>query len=221
MPDLAFRITGIEPGANGLTPLLHFEMEVTNSPAPEKIQSALVQAQIQIQAPRRKYSDEEKEKLSDLFGAPESWGSTLRPKVWTITQTTVRAFTGTTTARLTLPCTFDLNVMAAKYFYALDGGDVPLLFLFSGSIFYEGPESRLQVAPISWNKECTYLMPVRTWRDLMEHHYPNTAWITLNRDVFERLYAFRRARGLATWDQTVEELLAHLLPTPETAEVPP
>jgi len=129
----------------------------------------------------------------------------------------VRPFTGATTATLTVPCTFDLNVMATKYFYALEGGEIPLLFLFSGTVFYEGPDGNLQVQQISWNKECAYRLPVAVWRELMDHHYPNTAWLSLNREVFERLYAYRRSHGIATWDQTIEQLL----PAMEAAEAIP
>ena len=37
MPDLEFRIAGVDPGARGLTPLLNFQLEITNSPANESI----------------------------------------------------------------------------------------------------------------------------------------------------------------------------------------
>jgi hypothetical protein len=215
MPDLDFKITGIEPSARGLAPLLNFKVEVTNSPATETIHSVILQAQIQIQTAQRRYDAGEKEKLSDLFGAPERWGDTLRAKLWAITQTTVRSFTGSTTALLTVPCTYDLNVVATKYFYALKEGDVPLLFLFSGTIFYEAEDGRLQVQQISWNKECPFRMPVKSWQELMDHHYPNTAWLSLNRDVFEQLYAYRRKHGIPSWDQTIEQLL----PALEDAEV--
>ncbi len=217
MPDLDFKITGIEPGAYGLTPLLSFRLEVTNTPETEIIHTAIVQAQVQLQTPRRPYQPSEKEKLTELFGPPERWKDTLRTKLWAITQTTVRSFSGSTTALLTIPCTFDVNVIATKYFYALDQGDVPLLFLFSGTIFYEAPDGRLQAQQISWNKECTYRMPVKVWQDLMDHHYPNTAWLSLNRDVFERLYAYRRSHGLGTWEQTIEQLI----PVMEDAGVAP
>ncbi len=42
---------------------------------------------------------------------------------------------------------------------------------------------------------------------MMEHHYPNTGWLYMNRDVFDRLYAYKRQYGLATWEQTIERLL--------------
>ena len=215
MPDLHFKVTGLEPAAHGLTPLLNFTVEVTNSPATENIQAVILQAQIQIQSHQRRYDAREKEKLADLFGAPERWKETLRTKLWTLVHTNVRPFSGRTTALLTVPCTFDLNVLATKYFYALDDGEIPLLFLFSGTVFYETGEGRLQVQQISWNKECPFRIPVQAWQELMDHHYPNTAWLPLNRDVFERLYAYRRAHGIPTWEQTIEQLL----PALENAEV--
>ena len=217
MPELDFKVVGIEPGARGLTPLLNFKLEVTNTPETETIHTVTLQAQIQIQAPQRSYTAREKEKLTDLFGAPEQWGQTLRGKLWTHAHTVVRSFSGHTTAQFSVPCSFDLNVMATKYFYALEEGEVPLLFLFSGTIFYEGEEGQLQVQQISWNTECAFRMPVATWRELMDHHYPKTAWVTLHRDVFDRLYAYRRAHGLTTWEETVEALL----PAAETAELAP
>jgi hypothetical protein len=217
VPELEFKIVGVEPAAHGLTPLLNFKLEVANSPATETIQAVILQAQIQIQATQRPYDASEKEKLIDLFGAPQRWGTTLRTKLWTLAHTSVRCFSGSTSAVLTVPCTYDLNVLATKYFYALEGGEVPLLFLFSGTIFYESADHRLQVQQISWNKECTFRLPVKVWHDLMDHHYPNTAWLALNREVFERLYAFRRTHGATSWEQAIEQLLS----AEETAGVAP
>jgi hypothetical protein len=215
MPDLDFKVTGLEPDTRGLAPLLNFQVEITNTPAVEAIHSVLLQAQIQLQVTQRRYSAAEKEKLSELFGAPDRWRDTLRTKIWTIASTCVPAFTGATTATLTIPCTLDLDVAATKYFHGLDDGDIPLLFLFSGTIFYEA-DGHLQVAQISWKKESAWEMPVRVWHELMEHHYPGIGWITLSRENLERLHAYRRANGLATWDRTLEQLL----PANETSEVP-
>jgi len=210
MPDLDFKVTGVLAAALGLTPLFNFQLEVTNPVANESIHSVALQVQIQISAPQRSYTAVEKEKLIDLFGTPERWGQTLGSRLWTIANTTVRGFTGRTIATLPVPSTFDLNIIATKYFYALDAGDVPLLFLFSGTIFYAGADGRLQVQQISWNKESSFRMPVALWRELMDAHYPNTAWLYLHRDVFDRLYAYRRAHGIATWEETLERLLPAL-----------
>jgi hypothetical protein len=207
VPDLDFRVTGVEAAARGLTPLLHFKLEVTNTPATQRVHSAMLQAQIQIETTHRTYNPEEKERLVELFGTPERWGQTLRTRLWAHASTTLRAFTGSTGTILAAPCTYDLNVSATKYFYALAGGDVPLLFLFSGTVFYAAEDGRLHAEQISWEKECAYRMPVRVWQEMMDHHYPNSAWLPLTREVFDRLYAFKRKAGLSTWEQVIERLL--------------
>lgn len=207
MPDLDFKILGVEPAVRGVVPLIQFKVEVTNQSPTETIQNVILQAQIQIQAPQRSYTEKEKEKLNDLFGTPERWGQTLRTRLWTLANTTVRPFTGHTEATLSVPCSFDLNIAATKYFYALEEGDVPLLFLFSGTIFYRADNDRLQVQQISWNKESVYRMPIDTWRELMDYHYPNSAWISFDRAMFDRLHEFKTREGLASWEQVMERLL--------------
>ena len=94
MPDLDFKILGVEPAVRGVVPLIQFKVDVTNQPPTETIQNVILQAQIQIQAPQRSYTEKEKEKLNDLFGTPERWGQTLRTRLWTLASTTVRPFTG-------------------------------------------------------------------------------------------------------------------------------
>jgi len=42
----------------------------------------------------------------------------------------------------------------------------------------------------------------------MDQHYPNSAWIPLERGVFDRLYEYRRRVGVSSWEQTIERLLA-------------
>lgn len=214
MPDLHFRVTGVEAATRGISPLLHFKLEVINMPAEERIHTAMIQAQIQIESARRNYSPGEKRKLVELFGEPERWGQTLRTRLWTLANTTLRSFAGQTEAVLPVACTYDLNVSAAKYFYGLDKGEVPLLFLFSGTVFYAAEDGRLQAQQISWERECSYRMSVDVWRELMEHHYPNSAWLALQRDTFDRLSAFKRDHGLSTWEQVVDRLLPASAPEP-------
>jgi len=193
MPDLDFQVTGVEAAARGLAPLLHFKLEITAGDN-EQIESLILQSQIQIQSAQRDYNPDEKEKLVELFGTPDRWGQTLRNKLWSHSNTTVGQFTGKTTAILPVPCSYDLNILATKYFHALEGGEVPILFLFSGTIFYSAPDGRLQVERVSWD-------------DMMEQHYPNSAWIPLHRATFEEIYAYKRRMGLATWEETIQRLL--------------
>lgn len=207
MPNLSFRVEGAEPVALAAQPLIALKLHVSNVPAGETVHTVNLRTQIQIEAPRRHYSAEEKEQLLDLFGTPERWGKTLRTFLWTHVSTVVTSFTGSTIVELQVPCTFDFNVAATKYFHAVSDGDIPLILLFSGTVFYMGAEGALQVAPISWDKEAHFRLPVQVWREMMELYYPNSAWLALRRDVFERLYHYKVQRSLPTWEDALDNLL--------------
>jgi hypothetical protein len=106
-----------------------------------------------------------------------------------------------------VPCTFDFNVAATKYFAGLSDGVVPLDLLFSGSVFFETPDYGLQITQISWNKEARFRLPIHVWQEMMEHYYPNSAWLCLRRDVFERLARYKSEQGIPTWEQALESIL--------------
>ena len=74
--------------------------------------------------------------MRDLFGEPERWGQTLKTFLWTHVSTIVPAFSGTTEVSLPVPCTFDFNVAATKYFAGLEEGEIPVCVQFSGTVFY-------------------------------------------------------------------------------------
>ena len=206
MPDLSFNVAGAEPEFKGITPLMAFMLDIQNS-TDERIQSVILHAQIRIEPLRRNYSDAEKERLVELFGEPERWGQTVRNMLWTHIDVTVPAFSRKTQAKLHIPVGFDLNVASAKYFYGLEDGEIPLIFLFSGTVFYRDVSGSLLMQRISWEKESQYKMPIERWRQLMETYYPNVSWLYLDKDVFEELYAFKRRNRIPTWDATVSQLL--------------
>jgi hypothetical protein len=128
--------------------------------------------------------------------------------LWTQVNANVSSFKQETTIDLMVPCSFDFNVAATKYFASLQDGDVPLCLLFSGTIFYEGAEGRLQVEQIPWEKEANYRLPISVWRRMMEIYYPNEKWMSLRGDIFQRIAEYKRKRGLNTWEQTFESLLS-------------
>ncbi len=96
-------------------------------------------------------------------------------------------------------CSYDLEIAATSYFHALDEDDIPLLLLFSGTIFTRRqPASALRQVP--WRKEATYRLPVTEWRATMDAFFPNSGWLRLRLDTLEALGAFKTARALPTWD---------------------
>ncbi len=207
MPDLDFRVVGAEILEYAAVPSLRFKLRVENLDG-EPVRSVALNAQVRIAATQRHYEGAEQERLVELFGEPERWGSTLRSLLWTQATLQIPPFSGSTVADLPITCTYDLEVVASKYFLALEDGEVPLEFLFSGTVFYTAEDGRLQTAMISWEKEAEYRMPIRLWQEMMEHYFPGTAWVRLRRDVFDRLYDHKIRGGFPSWESAVESLLA-------------
>lgn len=132
----------------------------------------------------------------------------MRALHWTNVGATIGPFTGATAAELQVPCTFDFDVGATKYFYGLEDGEIPLCLLFSGTVFHGDEHGAPRIAPIPWSKEAQFRLPVEVWRRLMELYYPNCAWLRLRRDVFDRLYQFKIRHGIPTWEAALERVLA-------------
>ena len=207
MPDLNFQVKGVEAPRFAATPQLAFKLHIANADATELIHSITLRCQIRLEVTRRRYGTDEQVRLRDLFGEPEQWKDTLRSMLWTHANVIVPPFTGSTVVDLSVPCTYDFNIAATKYFYALEDGDIPLLFLFSGTVFYAAETGALQVAQIPWDREATFRLSVQVWQNMIDHYYPNSAWLYLQRDVFDRLYQYKLRRGLPTWEQVVASLL--------------
>lgn len=207
MPDLQLSIEGAEVVQYAAAPLLAFKARIVNTPSDEIVHTVALKVQIQIEAARRKYDAGEQAQLLDLFGEPDRWGQTLRSMLWTHASVVVPRFTGSVVADIPVPCTFDFNVAATKYFHGLTSGELPLCFQFSGTVFYQAEGEPLQVAPISWDKEAKYRLPVKVWKDLMDMYYPNSAWLALQRDTFEKLYQYKVREGIPTWEEALERAL--------------
>ncbi len=206
-PALNFAIEGAEAVPFAAVPTIAFRLNVQCPLATQPIQSVAIRCQIQIEAQRRNYKPEEKAGLRDLFGEPDRWSQTLRPLLWSHASITVPGFEGAVKVELPVACTFDFNVAAAKYFHAIEEGDAPLVFQFSGTIFYAAADGSIQIAQIGWDRESRFRLSARVWREMMDLYYPNSAWLRLRRDVFQRLLAHKQQQGLATWEEAIEHLL--------------
>jgi uncharacterized protein DUF6084 len=205
-PELDFAIHDAGPLERAAAPTVRFGLRIT-SVRGEPIRSVVLDVQVQIAARRRAYDDATEERLYELFGEPERWGSTLRTLPWTRATLVVPAFTGAATLDLTVPCTYDFEVAASRYLDALRDGDVPLEFLFGGTVFYADAGGLLKTGRIGWDKEAQYRLPVRVWRQTMDHYFPDSAWLRLRRDSFDRLYAYKARHALTSWEDAVDSLV--------------
>jgi hypothetical protein len=206
MSQLNFDIIGSRVEPYAATPTLMFRLRAAESSG-ERIHAVLLRCQIKIEPRRRNYARDEAERLYEIFGEPERWGETLQTVLWTHAALMVPSFEQEIEIDLPVACTYDLEVAATKYFHALENGEIPLRFLFSGTIFTKG-ESGVKVEPVPWEKETVYQLPVQLWRGVMDRYFPGSAWLRLRRDNVDALLRFKGARALATWDDAIATLLA-------------
>jgi hypothetical protein len=205
-PRLSFAVEAAEALTPSAVPALRFAVRVESDA--EAVRSVVLDVQLQIAARRRHYESAAHDRLFELFGVPRDWATTLRTLPWARLTVVVPPFTGSTLVDIAVPCSYDLDVAAARYFQALDDGEVPLEFLFGGTLFYAGPRGLLQTALIGWDQEAEFALPVRTWKDVMERHFAGTAWLRLSTERLDRLVAYRSRNKLASWDATVDSLLS-------------
>jgi hypothetical protein len=207
MPDLRFRIGDVGAMTYAACPTVAATLHISNSPADEEIQSISLNCQVQIQPLGRQYSELEEARLLELFGERERWGQTMKPLHWTNVVLKVPPFRGETRIDLPLPCSLDFDVAANKYFYGLEAGSIALTVMFSGTVFYTNEDGMIQIAQIPWDREARFQLPVAAWKDAIAMHYPETAWVRLPHDVFDRLYRYKVSRGIPAWQGVIERLL--------------
>jgi hypothetical protein len=205
-PAPEFAIVGATHVPFAATPTMLFEA-IATEPTGAAIQSIALTAQVMIDPARRGYDAETRARLTELFGPPASWAPSTSGLAWARVAAAVPGFTGETRFSLEVPCTYDLEVAAAKYFYAVADGEVPLTFHFNGNVFFHGAGGHLQVMPISWTTSSQYRMPVQAWRAMIAEHYPGGGWIRLSDETLQMLHERRAQRGLPSLDACVAELL--------------
>lgn len=206
MTDLAFDCVDVRPERYAVAPTLVFRLRVTEATG-AKLDGIILHCQIRIEPQRRRYGGAESERLHELFGEHRRWGDTLRTLQFAVVSTAVPAFSGSVEVDLPVPCTYDFEVATAKYFHALEAGEVPMRLLFSGTAFVRAGTG-FSAEPVPWHREASVGMPVVIWRELMDLHFPQSAWVRVRRDTLDALQAFRSHRALPTWDEAFAALLA-------------
>lgn len=207
MPDLSFRIGEVGVMSYAAVPTLLARLHIANAVDAEEIQSISLNVQLQLLPLGRTYSSIEESRLLDLFGEREQWGRTMRPLHWMNLLVKVAPFSAETTLELALPCSVDFDVAANKYFYGLEQGSITVAAYFSGTVFYVGDTGAMQIAQIPWDREARFQIPAEAWKAAIHAHYPDSAWLRLPQETFDRLYRFKVARGIPMWNAVIEQLL--------------
>jgi Family of unknown function (DUF6084) len=212
MAELTFGCTGASAPRYAATPTLSFELTITESTG-VRVHAIALRCQIRIEPHRRRYTAAEARRLHDLFGDPSRWADTVKPIQLATVSTMVPAFSALTEIEVPVPCTYDLEVASARYLYGLDDGMVPLLLLFSGTVFLatgDGEEGGggFSVELVPWSSEASFRLPVSVWHEVVDIHFPGSAWLRCGRETMDALAEFKADHALPTWDATLSALLA-------------
>jgi len=204
MTELTFTCLDVQAERYSMSPTLLFRLRV--NAAGQRVRAVALRCQIRIEPARRGYGEQEAKRLLELFGERGRWGDTVKPFQFANTSTVVASFTDSIEVDVSVPCSYDMEVTAGRYFHALEDGEVPFILLFSGTIFGDG-ENGLWIEQVPWHAEARYRMPVAVWRDMMDNHFPGSGWLRLRRDTIDALAEFRATRALPTWDDAIIAIL--------------
>ncbi|MCX3062877.1 DUF6084 family protein [Streptomyces beihaiensis] len=204
MSDLTFACTGVRGDPHAAGPTLVFRLRIT-ADAAERVHALALRCQIRIEPAGRRYNATEATRLGDLFGEPSRWAASMKPLQFALVSVMVPGFSGITEIDVPVPCTYDLDIAATKYFEALQEGAAPLTLLFSGTAFRG--ERGFRVQPVPWDREATCPLPAAVWRQTIDEHFPGCGWLRLPRDTMDELRAYRSRHALPSWHETVTRLL--------------
>jgi uncharacterized protein DUF6084 len=203
---LAVTVLSAQPSAHTAAPGITLRLRIENI-AGGRIHAVVLRCQTRIEPRSRHYTKDEQERLFELFGDVSQWDRTLRGVTWAHSTLAVPSFDRQIDIDLPVPCTYDLEVASAKYLHAVRDGDVPLVLLFSGTVFRVADGS-LSIEPVPWDLETSCRMPAHVWRSTLEQFFPGGGWVRLQRDTIDRLQAFRGRRALVSWDEAINRLIA-------------
>jgi hypothetical protein len=207
-PVLAFAVTEAEEERFAALPTLRFGLEIARTGG-GPVSSVALTTDIRIDVARRRYPPQAQGALAELFGAPEQWAAGMRPLTWARTTVHVPAFDDRTTVEIPVVCSYEPELALTKYLRAVGDGDVPLDFLFSGTVFHRVPGGPgLAASRISWSDGDTrYRLPAALWHSLTDRYHAGSPWLRLSRETYDRLDAYRARHVLGTPDDAVRALL--------------
>lgn len=206
VPEPSFTVLHAHHQEHAAAPTMLFRLRV-EEPGGHDVFTIALGAQIHFDPGKRTYDPATRAELIDLFGEPERWAATTRSFMWRKVDVLVPSFRDAVELDLPVPCDYDLEVAATKLVYALPDGEVPISMHFSGTVMYRGPDGRVQITQIPWERSASYRLPVAAWRAMIAHHYPHSGWIRLHEDTLAALRAHAARAGHADMDALVLDLL--------------
>ncbi|MGH9076733.1 MAG: DUF6084 family protein [Acidimicrobiales bacterium] len=205
MAELAIDVAGIRVEPYAAVPTIVWSLRLRESTG-ARVHTIALHTQVRIEAQRRLYDEAERGRLLAMFGEADQWSESLRPFQWTTFDTLVPGFEGEITVEVPMACTYDFEVAGSRYMHSLERGEVPLVLLFSGTVFTKGGAG-LSVGLVPWHLEARHLMPVALWRETMQRYFPGSGWLRLEQATIDRLQRYRAEQAFATCEAAITALL--------------
>ena len=219
MTELTFTVLDVVPEPYAAAPNLTARLRIEEAGRRARCTRSRCAARCGSSRSAAATTDAEAAGLLDLFGDRERWAETLRPFLWMQCTTMVQGFTGSTEIDLPLPCTYDFEVAGVTYLHALRDGEIPLVLLFSGTVFTRG-------APASASSRCRGTARratgcrSRCGGRLMDAVLPRRRVDAAGPRHARRARRLPARPGLTTWDDDVDGLLAARVAEPDGSMSP-
>lgn len=206
VPDLDFAVTGAHAVTDAAVPTIGFRLAIGRTGG-GRVRSVSLNVDVRIAVAHRRYDHADRLVMARLFGQPEQWATSMRPLTWARVSTVIPPFDERRETELPVPCSRDMELAVTSYFHGVRDGRIPLDFLFSGTVFHDGPDGRLRTAQISWSKEAACQLPAGLWHEVTGRYDGGTSWLPLAPGTYDELTAHRNRNALTGWDETVADLL--------------
>jgi len=211
MPKLDFEIISAEVRPEAAHPTLVFKILITNATENEEIYAAALRCQVMIEAVHRQYDEASHERLLEAFGERHRMDGAAGARPWAFITLSIPRFTGQTLVEVPISCSDDQAMAAGKYLYTLRKGTVPFSFLFSGTVFYQAASNGVHVMQVPWNVEADFQMPVALWQQMMDSYFPNSRWLRMRKDFFDKLYRYNALNAFPTLENCLETIVEQAL----------
>lgn len=205
-PDVAFEVLSAGSLERSAVPTLSFRAKISDASGIQ-VYTVALSALLTIEPGKRSYDADSRERLAELFGEPERWAATTGAFRWAQVDVLVPSFTGEAEFDVRVPCTYDHEIAATKYFAGLTDGVVPLQVHFNGTLFYRGTDGQLQMMMLPWDLSVRHELPVETWRSMIDSHYPEGSFVRVEEETLDRLRRLKTSAGTATYDAAIRGLL--------------
>ncbi len=94
-----------------------------------------------------------------------------------------------------VPCNYDLELAATKYFHSVEDGEIPLAFHINGSVYYQAMTGGCRSSRSPGTRSADYRWPSRSGSEMIDAYYPHRGWVPARAETLEGCDASKARAG--------------------------